>query len=273
VSTLHHERVQSTGATPRRWAFVLHGVFGSGANWRLFMRRLSTARPDWGFVLVDLRGHGRSPMLPPPHDLDAMVGDLHALEATFGEPVDGVIGHSLGGKVALAYAATRPDALDSVWVLDSQPGPRNDGDESLSHQVLELLEALPPRFADRNRFVALVEEAGQSRPVAAWLAMSLVRDGADFRLGMDLAAIRSILEDYYRRDLWPEVERADRHRHLHVVVAGRSYVWQSGDRARLRRIAATPIALDVQVIEDAGHWLHVDVPDELHALFVAGLRR
>jgi len=107
---------------PQRWAFVLHGVFGRGANWRLFSRRLAEARDDWGFVLVDLRGHGGSCGAPPPHDLVTTAADLGRLEASVPGPVRGVLGHSLGGKVALQYASTKLGELDQVWVLDSRPG-------------------------------------------------------------------------------------------------------------------------------------------------------
>jgi pimeloyl-ACP methyl ester carboxylesterase len=271
MSVLHHERVQAVGAKPKRWALVLHGVFGSGANWRLFMRRLCEARSDWGFVLVDLRGHGRSPRLVPPHDLDAVVADLHALEQALDVPVTGAIGHSLGGKVALAYAATRRQTLETVWVLDSQPGARDERTDSPTRTVLSLLEALPMHFSNRNQFVSLVEQAGQSRAVAAWLAMSVVRDGDEYRLGMDLVAIRSILEDYFRRDLWPELEHREPRRELHVVLAGRSHVWQPGDRERLEHLAATNPTLHTHVLEDAGHWVHVDAPQALTALLTAHL--
>jgi pimeloyl-ACP methyl ester carboxylesterase len=263
MTVVHHELVQMANTAPARWALVLHGVFGSGANWRMFMRRLCEVRPDWGFVLVDLRGHGRSPPLLPPHDLDAAAADLHDLERHVALPISGVIGHSLGGKVALAYAATRAGELDSVWSLDSQPGARDEERNSPTRAVLELLEALPPRFDDRQSFVALVEKAGQPRAIAAWLAMSLLRDGEGYRLGMDLVAIRSILEDFFRRDLWTEIERHDPRRQLHVVMAGRSYVWRDGDRQRLEQLDANRAGVHLHFLDEAGHWVHVDAPDAL----------
>ena len=58
----HHELIAAPGVTPQRYLLVLHGVFGSGANWRMFMRKLVARCPQWGAALVDVRGHGRSPL-------------------------------------------------------------------------------------------------------------------------------------------------------------------------------------------------------------------
>lgn len=255
---LHHELMTAPEAAPDRWFFVLHGVFGSGANWRHFMRSVAEARPELGFVLVDLRGHGRSSSMDPPHTLDAAAADIDALVRKLGLGCDGVMGHSLGGKVALFM-----HDVNELWLLDSQPGAYEEPSPTMN--VLRLLESLAESFDSRDTFVAAVEQGGESRTVARWLAMSL-RRGADgrYRLGLDLAVIRSLLEDHMRRDAWPELAR---HACAHVVVAGRSFVWQPSDEERL---AALPHAT-VHRIEDAGHWLQVDAPDALRSLLVAQL--
>src|ERR1700679_538748 len=114
-----HARVTAPGAEPSRWMLVLHGILGSGANFRSFARRLAAARPDWGFVLVDLRMHGQSQEAPPPHTLAAAAEDLVRLGVELALPIAGVMGHSFGGKVALAYTGAAPRELEQVWVLDA----------------------------------------------------------------------------------------------------------------------------------------------------------
>jgi pimeloyl-ACP methyl ester carboxylesterase len=263
---LRHELVER--ARPERLALVLHGVFGSGQNWRSFANGLVAARPDWGFVLVDLRGHGRSQGAPVPHDLGSASDDLVRLEAELDRPVRGVIGHSFGGKTALAYAAKRHGALEQVWVLDSQPGSRTEpGSAASTVAVLELLEALPPTFPDRASFVRAVESAGMSPVVAGWLAMSVRPGEGGHRLQLDLPALRSLLDDYWRTDFWPELERHDARRTLHVVAADQSPVLSEADRARL---AANP-NVRLHIIERAGHWLHIDAPIALRDLIAANL--
>jgi esterase len=252
---LHCEAVAS--GHPERWAFVLHGVFGSAANWRLFMRQLVKERPDWGFLLVDLRGHARSLGGEPPHTIEALAADL---DDTADRPIDGVIGHSLGGKVALAFASRHENELAQVWSLDSQPGTR-EGESSPTDAVLALLERLPSRFEARDDFVATLRAEGQPKAVASWLAMNLRRDDDGYRLALDLPTLRAVLDDFWARDLWPELARRDDRRALHVVVGGASFVWRKGDRERLE---ALPIEL--HVLEGAGHWVHVDAAEAMLAL-------
>lgn len=261
---LHTERVAA--GTPRRWAYVLHGIFGSAANWRLFMRTLSRACPDWGFVLVDQRGHHRSRGALAPHTIVAMADDLIQTEQKLAETIDGVIGHSLGGKVALAYADRRRAGgrapLAQMWVLDAQPGASPGARPGgMTVEVLETLEALPATFARRADFVAAVRQAGQSEMVAAWLAMNVRRgDDGRYALALDLPALRSILWDYHAHDAWGVLESASRAaRETHVVVGQRSYVWGPGDEARLA--ALDDVA--VLTLPEAGHWVHVDAPEAI----------
>ena len=102
----------------------LHGMGTSAATWTRCMDLL-----DDRFTVVapDLLGHGGSPVLDDPAeytrdrtlvDLDEIIDELD------GSPV--LVGHSLGGYLALAYAATRPDAVRGVVVLNTGPGYRDD---------------------------------------------------------------------------------------------------------------------------------------------------
>ena len=55
TATVTHTVVTAEGARPERAILFLHGILGSGGNWRTFARRFVAARPDWAAVLVDLR--------------------------------------------------------------------------------------------------------------------------------------------------------------------------------------------------------------------------
>src|SRR5687767_12064792 len=99
---LAHAVLAPEGAAPRRWIMFLHGILGSGANWRSFAKGLLAACPGWGAVLVDLRMHGSSQGFAPPHTVAAAAADLASLGLP--GPLGAVVAHSFGGKVALAYA-------------------------------------------------------------------------------------------------------------------------------------------------------------------------
>jgi pimeloyl-ACP methyl ester carboxylesterase len=264
---LAHTLLTAPGRVPQSWLLFLHGVLGSGSNWRSFARRLVDEVPQWGAVLVDLRMHGGSQGLAAPHTLSAAAEDLVGLEAQVPGPVRGVLGHSLGGKVALAYAGRRAEALRHLFVLDSNPGVRSSGagsEETL--RVLEFLDGMPPHFPAREDFVRQAMEAGFDRSLAQWLAMNLEKEGSGFRFGLELDAIHALIEDYLNRDLWPTLEALPPGLRVDVLIGGRSWVLDGAARERLASVAHVHPNVHVDVLPQAGHWLHVDDPEGCYRL-------
>ncbi|HUS64582.1 MAG TPA: alpha/beta hydrolase [Kofleriaceae bacterium] len=273
-AALHHALVEPPGGAAEGWVLFLHGIMGTGANWRTIARKLVAARGDVGAVLVDLRMHGRSQALAPPHTIEAAAGDLDRLAAELaagGRPVRAVVGHSFGGKVALAWRASAPAGLCDTWVMDASPGTRAGGMEEQSPtspvRVLGALDGLPARFAERGDFTAALEARGVARAVAEWLAMNLERADGGLALRLDTAALRALMADFYARDLWDAALSDALPGAVHVVIAERSSALPQEDRARLE--AAGPPARVHRV--DAGHWLHLEAPDAVLALLVAEL--
>jgi pimeloyl-ACP methyl ester carboxylesterase len=259
------------GAMPERAILFLHGILGTRGNWRTVARRFVERRPEWAAVLVDLREHGESRDLGGTSSLTAAVADLDGVVATAAAPVHGVLGHSFGGKVALAWVAARGGALDDAWIVDSNPGARPDrrGSED-TVAVVRLLRELRGAYATREAFVSALVARGRDEAFARWLAMSLrPRDGA-LAFDLDLDAIERMLDEHFSLDLWPLVEAPPGRVRLHFVVAGRSTVLDGTDRARLDAIAARiPERVTVTHADDAGHWVHVDAPDALVSALVA----
>jgi len=284
---LAHTTLVAGGAAPSRWVVFLHGIFGRGGNWRGVARRLVDARRDLGAVLVDLRAHGGSLGLPPPHTVAACAEDVCALEPSLPGPVGAVVGHSFGGKVALSYLARRPAPPGVAWIVDSMPGPRDDSHPTArgperTRAVLRLLEALPPALPSHEAFVEAVRRGGLDEGTARWLAQSLrrVRDpgGDRFVLSLDLPAIAALLDDYFALDLWPVVERPPAGATVHLAIADRSWVFTDEDRARADRAAAAtaaPSSPGRLVVHHfpTGHYVHVEAPDALHAALAATLPR
>jgi len=264
---LHHTLVTAPGASPQKWMLFLHGILGGGDNWRGFAKRLVEAHPDWGAVLVDLRMHGRSQQLPSPHTLAAAADDLVALEALLPGPVRGILGHSFGGKVTLAYLEKRGGQLGPVLVVDSNPGPRPDtrGSEN-TMWILRFLRENTGPFESRTAFVNRLVEGGIELGIAQWLAKNVeVRDGQYF-FKLDLDAIDSLLDGYFATDFWPLVESPPASANVWLILGGRSDNLDQADKARAFAAARNNARTHVRVVEKAGHWVHVDAPEEVFAI-------
>jgi esterase len=257
MSTLFHTQVTATDSPPSRWLLVLHGLLGRGSNWRSFTRGLVEAHPSWGGALVDLRMHGDSQGFLPPHTVDAAAADLDAVAESLPGPVEAVVGHSLGGKVALAWAARRK-GLSHAFLLDTNPGPRPAGRGSeTTSEVLKVLRRLPRAWPSREAFVAAVEGAGQPRSMAQWLAMNLQRTNAGLAFALDIAAMEFLFQDVLGRDDWPVLESPPPGLRLDFILGGRSTTVQGEDLLRLEGLAAAG-RLRLTVLKEAGHWVQVD---------------
>ena len=274
---LHHELLAAPGATPTKAVVFLHGILGSGANLRSHARRFIQSRPEFLAALIDLRAHGQSLGENGGDDtVAAAAQDLVQTAPSFRVPVAAVVGHSFGGKVALAFAKLQPN-LQAVMTLDSAPGPRGDarGSEQ-ALQVLTLLETLQHAWRDRDAFITEVEQRGLSRALGQWLAMNLEPrpDGFVFRLS--LARIHALLEDSQALELWPVVERAAREKReprIHLVIGAKSHVYAPEDRLRAHALAAESEGHVTVDLLNAGHWVHVEDPQGLSTALLERLSR
>lgn len=263
---------------PKEVAVIIHGILGSGANWRTFVRGLVKRHPDWLFVLVDLRNHGDSVGADGPHTLAACADDIAALCADRGFEPSLVWGHSFGGKVALAYAkAHRPD-LDEVWLLDTPLGAAAGGDDAGRaeiQRVLEALRAIPVPLANRAALLPALTARGISAGVAEWLGTNLRLEAGGYRWRVDFDVIEEMVTDYFAADFWPLVSAPglEAPPSFHVVRGLQSDRMGSDDVARLEALAEAGAPVAVHEIPEAGHWLHVDAPGPLGALLEEALTR
>jgi esterase len=259
MPTLAHTLVTAQGAAPSRFLLVLHGLLGRGSNWRTLTRALVEAHPSWGAALVDLRMHWDSQGFSSPHTVEAAALDLESVAVKLPGPLDAVLGHSLGGKVALAYAGLKKP-LSHLVLLDTNPGPREEGRGSeTTLAVLHALRGLRGPWPTREAFVRELEAAGQPSAMARWLAMNLLRTEGGFRLGLELDAMEALLQDVFTRDDWALLESPPEGLQVAVILGGRSRTVEGADRARLVRLAKEG-KLRLTVLEAAGHWVHVDDP-------------
>ncbi|MFD9827502.1 alpha/beta hydrolase [Tsukamurella tyrosinosolvens] len=131
---------------------AIHGVTGHGARWRRFA---DDELPGVRVLAPDLRGHARSTWAPPWH-LEQHVADLvEVIERHGGGPVT-VIGHSLGGALACRLAATRPDLVRALLLIDPAQELDPEMCGTIADQTIEFFDFASP------------EEAKQEKRSGAW---------------------------------------------------------------------------------------------------------
>ncbi len=236
----------------------LHGLFGQGRNFTGIAKALV---PDLRSTLVDLPNHGRSAWTETA-DYDD-VADVVArwLQETYGEqgPVH-VVGHSMGGKVAMVLALRHPELVDRLVVADISPSPSGGAGEF--EHLLDSLAALDlARLERRGEADEQLAAAVADERVRGFLLQNL-RSGADgFRWQANL--------DLLRRELptiggFPDIGASFDHPVLWLSGADSDYV-RPEHAPRMRELFPRTVSVS---LKGAGHWVHSEQPES----FVSALR-
>jgi pimeloyl-ACP methyl ester carboxylesterase len=231
---------------------IAHGLFGSARNWGVIAKRLSEGRR---VLSVDMRNHGDSPWTES-HTYPDLAQDLAEVIAAHGGQAD-VLGHSMGGKAAMALALLHPGAVRRLIVGDIAP-------VAYGHTQQHLIDAM--RAVDLSRvdtrrdadmlLAAHVPEQG----VRAFLLQSLDVKGRRWWLNLDT------LERFMPQILgWPDLSEAFEGPALFLSGALSDYV-KPDHRPAIKRLF--PNAKFAK-IPGAGHWLHADRPREFEATITA----
>ena len=234
---------------------ILHGLLGSARNWAGIVRDLGDCRHA---VAVDLPNHGASPWS------EAM--DYPFLAARAAEQIErlgppaAVIGHSMGGKVAMTLALTRPELVERLLVVDVAP-------VAYGHSFapyIRAMRAVPLAAATRRADVDAVLARQIADPgVRAFLLQNLEGSAGSFRWRANLAALNAAMEEILG---FPEFDgRLYDGPTLFLAGAASDYVSPNYE-GEIRRLFPQS---RIERLAGAGHWVHADKPQE----FLAAVRR
>ncbi|MEM1432098.1 MAG: alpha/beta fold hydrolase [Pseudomonadota bacterium] len=230
---------------------IAHGLFGSARNWGAIAKRLSADRP---VLTVDMRNHGQSPWTGT-HQYADLAADLaDAIAAHAGGQAD-VLGHSMGGKAAMALALTQPDRVRKLLVADIAPVAYAHTQLPILHAMRDMpLEGLASRGAANVRLGETIDDPG----VRAFLLQSLDLAAAPPAWRLNLATLEREMADIIG---WREISGRFEGKTLFLSGALSDYVLPEHRDA----IRALFPAARFSKIPGAGHWLHAEKPREFSA--------
>ena len=256
----------SVGTAGPRVAF-LHGLFGQGRNWSTIAKAL--AGPDGTgaqCTLIDLPDHGRSPWTDA-FSFESYAGSVASTLRAIDEGPWVVVGHSLGGKVAMTLALTDPTLVAKLVVVDVAP--KSYGNLDRFSGYIDEMQRLPlGELGNRADAEAQFEEPDPG--VKAFLLQNLRREGTSWRwqANVELFAADAALGDgsviadfpfapgevepYAGPVLW--------------ISGGESRYVKDADGEAMRAFFPRTRHLTVK---GASHWVHSDAP----AVVIEALRR
>ena len=229
---------------------ILHGIFGSARNWQGIARALGDKHH---VITPDLRNHGQSPHIESMSYIE-MANDVISIADHLKLDDIVLVGHSMGGKVAMTAALTNPDRFSALIVVDIAPVNYTHDFKSLVDTMNSLkLKSLKNRADAEAELGKVIDE----NSIIQFLLQNLVRSEGNFRWRLNLEWITANLGTLGQ---FPE-KLANISCRLPTLFLG------GAESDYLRSIYNAEIfqyfpAAEITMIDGAGHWVHAEKPNE-----------
>lgn len=235
---------------------VLHGLFGSANNWRTLCKRYAGHRDVYA---LDLRNHGQSPHHPR-MTFENMAEDVLAFMNRKKLESCNLLGHSMGGKVAMQLALDQPERVERLIVADIAPKtypPRHD-------DVLDAIGLIDKtHITTRNQADKLIQHILPEQATRLFLLTNLSRgDNGEYQWRIDIQAIR---DNYDIISDTPPATNAGRPfvKPALFLRGGKSFYIQPEDESLITSLFPNAV---IKEIPNAGHWVHAEQPDAFYEI-------
>lgn len=248
-------RLYGTGET----IIFLHGLYGSSDNWLSFIKQFEN---KYNIILPDLRNHGNS-FHHPEHTYPAMCNDLFELVTKLKLKKIHLVGHSMGGKVAMLFALTYPDFISTLTVLDVAPKAyfitNSDSIESRTHfNLINTLLSINLSILKTREEVEFYLNTKIKSSKLVQLMMKNIKRNKDNSLTWKFN-VNAISKFYY--DIFEFVPIKNNTNFLYPVLFIRgeksNYILDE-DLDQLKTLFPNYL---LKTIPDASHWIHADQPE------------
>ena len=232
---------------------ILHGLFGSSDNWQTLAKRFAE---HYTVYLVDQRNHGRSPHSEE-FSYELLATDLRnfMLEHNLDSAI--ILGHSMGGKTAMKFALTHPDMVSKLIVADIAPKaypPHHD-------EILDTLKAVDITTAtSRSEIETQVARTNPEESTRLFLLKNLYRkEDNSFAWRVNLLSL-----DKNMPNVLAEIHAGNPYTGPTLFIrGGKSRYIKPEDYVAIEHLFPN---VEIETIEEAGHWLHAEAPDEFYDL-------
>jgi len=250
---LYYRKFGEKGDIP---VIILHGIFGTSDNWFSYARRLS--QEGFEVFTVDQRNHGQSPHSDNFNYL-AMTDDLFDFidEHEIEDPI--LLGHSMGGKVAMRFALENPQLIKKLIVVDislKAYGPRKQHKSIINAMKSVNLDTVTSRKEVEDQIKGIIPEERIRQFVLKNLHR---REQNEFEWRINIGGIEKNLDQLF--DGIETIEKFEKPT-LFVKGGASDYILlEDYDQIRYNFPNA-----EIITIADASHWIHVEAPERFYQI-------
>ncbi|GIU26226.1 alpha/beta fold hydrolase [Shewanella schlegeliana] len=225
---------------------LIHGLFGDLDNLKALAKALEDS---FTVVRVDILNHGASPSVAN-MDYRSLADSMAKLIQQLPGSQAILVGHSMGGKIAMATALCYPELVSKLVIADIAPVAY----ESRHDKVFSALESMPlAEIKDRRQALAHMKNWGIDDGTAQFLLKSLTRAAQGFSWKMNLTGLKA---SYANIIDWPTFSHSYQGPCLFVRGGDSDYVSAEHRQAIITQFPT----VKAKTIEGTGHWLHAQKP-------------
>ena len=249
---------------------ILHGLFGSSDNWITISRKLED---HFRIFLPDFRNHGQSPHTES-HTYEDMTKDLELFFQTNHISNASLLGHSMGGKVAMMFAAKFPDKINNLIVADIAPKSytlEDDKDEDIE-MLLDLMEKLDLSSCfSRREIDEVLSKKIESVSLRQFLLKNIyrTREGV-FTWKINVPVLKTYLTAIVRdvnQDFFKSFKPVTSYPVTFIRGLKSNYI-SDQDIPLIKEIYPGARIIG---IPNAGHWLHAEQPEAFIDALLCGI--
>jgi esterase len=242
---------------------ILHGLFGMSDNWMTLARHFGSA----GFeaYTVDARNHGQSPHSDE-FSYELMVDDLLELMNDLELKSASLLGHSMGGKIAMLLALNHFEKVDSLIVADMSPRYYQPHHQYVFDSIHALgdMSIYKSRKEVESKFATLIPNESTRQFLLKSLYWKKTEQGEQLAWRFNIDAIEKNIEDL---SLTSITSNSFTKPTLFIKGEKSSYI-TSEDEPEIKKLFPNVI---FKTIKGAGHWVHADKPKEFYELVIGFL--
>jgi len=224
---------------------LLHGFFASSRNWRQIAKKLAE---HYHVYVLDLRNHGLSSHVEE-MDYPLMAEDLRAFMDSQNLQMANILGHSMGGKVAMWFALNFPERVNSLLVADISP-------VSYQHSFDETINALKQlpldQIVNRKQADDFLLPSIPELSYRQFLLQNLQLKEGQYSWRIDLDVFYRTADNIIA---FPSVEGIKPFKGKTLFIMGGNSTYTDKTSINI----SFPDA-EISTIKDANHWLHIDKP-------------
>ncbi|RBW41613.1 alpha/beta hydrolase [Psychromonas sp. B3M02] len=234
--------------------FLIHGLFGSLSNLSGLGKELQS---DYDVILVDVRNHGQSERNSS-MSYPQMANDIFELADHLQIEQFSILGHSMGGKIAMSCALAQPQRIQRLIVADIAPTSHAD---KHSDVFAGLKAVKASNVQSRTAADKVLADYVETPEVRQFLLKSYQRTAEGFQFVYDL---ENLYNNYASIIDWPEQSNTYTSPTLFIKGELSDYIEEASQPAI---VALFPNA-KLKVINATGHWLHAEKPKTFNRLAI-----